>query len=120
LIEWWPICPFTDGLDRPVFPRVPDFVKSLDVSRIMDGPDILIAYQTNGAPLPTLNGFPARLIVSGWYATCWGEEPVRHHGHRPRLRAVLDEARLPDPGRQAGVPRTAPARDAGATHAAAR
>jgi DMSO/TMAO reductase YedYZ molybdopterin-dependent catalytic subunit len=60
-----------DGLDRPVFPTVPDFVKSLDVSRIMDDPDILIAYEMNGAPLPMLNGFPARLIVPGWYATYW-------------------------------------------------
>ena len=25
----------------------------------------------NGAPLPMLNGFPARLIVPGWYATYW-------------------------------------------------
>lgn len=60
-----------DGLDRPAFPSVPDFVKSLDVSRIMDDPDVLVAYQMNGQPLPMLNGFPARLVVPGWYATYW-------------------------------------------------
>ena len=60
-----------DGLDRPAFPSVPDFVKSLDVSRIMDDPDVLVAYQMNGQPLPMLNGFPARVVVPGWYATYW-------------------------------------------------
>jgi sulfite dehydrogenase len=60
-----------DGLDKPAFPSVPDFVKSLDMPRIMDDPDILVAYQMNGAPLPMLNGYPARLIVPGWYATYW-------------------------------------------------
>ncbi len=58
-----------DGLDRPPYPTVPDDVKSLDVTRIMDDPDILVAYQMNGQALPMLNGYLARLIVSGWYAT---------------------------------------------------
>jgi sulfite dehydrogenase len=60
-----------DGLDNPAFPTVPDFVKSLDVTRIMEDPDVIVAYQMNGQPLPMLNGFPARLIVPGWYATYW-------------------------------------------------
>ncbi|HXJ82868.1 MAG TPA: molybdopterin-dependent oxidoreductase [Candidatus Methylomirabilis sp.] len=60
-----------DGLDKPAFPTVPDFVKSLDVKRIMDDPDILVAYEMNGQPLPMLNGYPARLIVPGWYAVYW-------------------------------------------------
>ena len=60
-----------DGLDRPAFPSVPDFVKSLDVTRIMEDPDVIVAYAMNGAPLPVLNGFPARLVVPGWFATYW-------------------------------------------------
>ena len=60
-----------DGLDQPAFPSVPDLVKSLDVARIMEDPDVLVAYEMNGRPLPMLNGFPARLIVPGWYATYW-------------------------------------------------
>ena len=60
-----------NGLDQPVMPTVPDFVKSLTISRIMEDPDVLVAYQMNGQPLPMLNGFPARLIVPGWYATYW-------------------------------------------------
>jgi sulfite dehydrogenase (cytochrome) subunit A len=60
-----------DGLDRPAFPSVPDFVKALAPDRIMSDPDILIAYEMNGQRLPMLNGFPARLVVPGWYATYW-------------------------------------------------
>jgi DMSO/TMAO reductase YedYZ molybdopterin-dependent catalytic subunit len=58
------------GLDRGSFSTVPDFVKSLEVRRALD-PEILVAYQMNGEPLPLLNGFPARLIVPGWYGTYW-------------------------------------------------
>ena len=54
-----------DGLDKPAFPSVPDFVKSLDIARIMEDQDILVAYQMNGAPLPMLNGYPARLVDPG-------------------------------------------------------
>jgi sulfite dehydrogenase (cytochrome) subunit A len=60
-----------NGLDHPAFPSVPDLVKSLDVERILDDPEILVAYQMNGAPLPMLNGFPARLVVPGWYGDYW-------------------------------------------------
>lgn len=60
-----------DGLDKPAFPSVPDFVKSLAISRVLDDPNVIVAYQMNGAPLPMLNGFPARLVVPGWYATYW-------------------------------------------------
>ncbi len=60
-----------NGLDAPAAPSVPDFVKSLGVSRIMDDPDVIVAYEMNGEPLPMLNGFPARLVVPGWYSTYW-------------------------------------------------
>src|SRR5436190_16139187 len=60
-----------DGLDKPAFPTVPDFVKALDVQRIMNDPDVIVAYEMNGQRLPMLNGFPARLVVPGWYMTYW-------------------------------------------------
>jgi DMSO/TMAO reductase YedYZ molybdopterin-dependent catalytic subunit len=60
-----------NGLDEPAAPSVPDFIKSLTVSHIMDDPDILVADEMNGQPLPMLNGFPARLVVPGWYSTYW-------------------------------------------------
>ena len=59
-----------DGLDRPPLPSVPDFVKSLPVEKALED-DILVAYEMNGEYMPLLNGFPARLVVPGWYATYW-------------------------------------------------
>ncbi|HTG00224.1 MAG TPA: molybdopterin-dependent oxidoreductase [Nitrospirota bacterium] len=59
-----------DGLDSPPLPTVPDFVKALPIA-LADEDDIIIAYEMNGRPLPMLNGFPARLIVPGWFATYW-------------------------------------------------
>jgi DMSO/TMAO reductase YedYZ molybdopterin-dependent catalytic subunit len=59
-----------DGLDGPPLPTVPDFVKSLPIDKAMED-DIIVAYEMNGSTMPLLNGFPARLIVPGWYATYW-------------------------------------------------
>jgi DMSO/TMAO reductase YedYZ molybdopterin-dependent catalytic subunit len=59
-----------DGLDKGTLPSVPDFIKSLSVEKALEH-DMLIAYEMNGKPLTMLNGFPARLIVPGWYATYW-------------------------------------------------
>jgi DMSO/TMAO reductase YedYZ molybdopterin-dependent catalytic subunit len=59
-----------DGLDGPPLPSVPDFVKSLPLDKAMEE-DIIVAYEMNGKALPMLNGFPARLIVPGWFATYW-------------------------------------------------
>jgi sulfite dehydrogenase (cytochrome) subunit A len=58
------------GLDEGPLPTTPDFVKALDVSHALT-PDVLVAYEMNGAPLPMLNGFPVRLIVPGWYGIYW-------------------------------------------------
>ena len=30
-------------------------------------PDVIVAYEMNGMPLPPQHGFPARLVVPGWY-----------------------------------------------------
>lgn len=58
------------GLDRPVLPATPQFIKSLHLD-VANNPDILVAYAMNDQPLPMLNGFPVRLIVPGWFATYW-------------------------------------------------
>ena len=58
------------GLDKPTLTASPRFMKSLDLDHAMDG-EVMVAYAMNGAPLPMLNGFPARLVVPGWYATYW-------------------------------------------------
>jgi len=59
------------GLDKPSVPTVPEFVKSLSTGRVLDDPNVIVAYEMNGQPLPMLNGFPARLVVPGWYSTYW-------------------------------------------------
>lgn len=59
-----------NGLDRGVMEVTPDFIKALDLEVAL-GPDVLLAYEMNGEPLPLLNGFPLRLVVPGWYATYW-------------------------------------------------
>jgi DMSO/TMAO reductase YedYZ molybdopterin-dependent catalytic subunit len=58
------------GLDEPVVPDAPHFMKSLDIDHARDG-EVMIAYAMNGEQLPLVNGFPLRLVVPGWYATYW-------------------------------------------------
>ena len=58
------------GLDRPVIPQTPAFIKALGMARA-NHPDTIVAYAMNDQPLPILNGFPIRLVVPGWYATYW-------------------------------------------------
>jgi DMSO/TMAO reductase YedYZ molybdopterin-dependent catalytic subunit len=99
-----------EGLDRPAFPSVPQFVKSLDMARIMENPDVIVAYQMNGAALPMLNGFPVRLIVPGWYATYW----VKHLSEIAVLDHVFEKFwmkpayRIPDTACGCVEPGTAP------------
>ena len=59
-----------NGMDEPVVPDAPDFMKSLSLDHARDG-DVMLAYAMNGEQLPLLNGFPLRLVVPGWYATYW-------------------------------------------------
>ena len=59
-----------DGLDGPVLPTTPDFVKALDVDHARDG-EVLLAWAMNGADLPWLNGYPLRVVVPGYYGTYW-------------------------------------------------
>lgn len=61
------------GLERGKGPQgMPsyEFKKSLDLTDpVLD--ESIVAYAMNGEPLPMLNGFPARLIVPGYFATYW-------------------------------------------------
>ena len=43
------------------------YVKDLPLVRAAH--DVLVAYEINGAPLPAEHGFPARLVVPGFYGT---------------------------------------------------
>lgn len=61
------------GLERGKGPKgMPsyEFKKSLDLNDpVLD--EAIIAYSMNDEPLPMLNGFPARLIAPGYFATYW-------------------------------------------------
>jgi DMSO/TMAO reductase YedYZ molybdopterin-dependent catalytic subunit len=59
-----------DGLDKPVLPGTPDFVKALDIDHALDG-EVMLAYAMNGEDLPMLNGYPLRLVVPGYFGTYW-------------------------------------------------
>ena len=84
------------GLDRPVLPETPAFVKALDLDHALDG-EVMIAYAMNGEDLPWLNGFPMRLVVPGCYGTYWVKHLTRSHGARRAARQFLDENRLSHP-----------------------
>lgn len=59
-----------DGMDGPVLPETPDFVKALGLDHAGDG-EVMLAWGMNGEDLPWLNGFPLRLVVPGFYGTYW-------------------------------------------------
>ncbi len=63
-------CVAFDGLDVGPLSSTPDFVKTLAIDHAMS-PEVLVAHSMNHEPVPWLNGFPARLVVPGWYATYW-------------------------------------------------
>ena len=58
------------GADKPLVDGTPPFRKSLPIEKALDS-DTIVAIAMNNAPLPLLNGYPARLVVPGWTATYW-------------------------------------------------
>ena len=43
------------------------YTESLPLSTVEGTPEILVAYDLDGAPLPMVHGFPARLVIPGHY-----------------------------------------------------
>jgi DMSO/TMAO reductase YedYZ molybdopterin-dependent catalytic subunit len=43
------------------------YAESIPMSLIQGAPEILVAYELNGAPLPKGHGFPARILIPGHY-----------------------------------------------------
>jgi len=74
-----------DGLDGPVVPETPDFLKALDLDHVLGG-EVLLAYAMNGEDLPWLNGYPVRLVVPGYYGTYW----VKHLSQINVVESVYD------------------------------
>src|SRR5258707_5909183 len=58
------------GLDEPVRPGAPKFLKSLAIDHARDG-EVMIAFSMNGEQRPLLNGFPLRLDVPGSWPVYW-------------------------------------------------
>jgi len=58
------------GLDYGQFFGTPQhhYVKDMPLSRLKDG-NVLIAYELNDQPLTQKHGFPARLVIPGFYGT---------------------------------------------------
>ncbi|MEN3361403.1 MAG: hypothetical protein V7637_5385 [Mycobacteriales bacterium] len=55
------------GVDRGVERGVEQFYqRGLSLADALAA-DVLVAYEMNGVPLPVQHGYPARLIVPGWY-----------------------------------------------------
>jgi DMSO/TMAO reductase YedYZ molybdopterin-dependent catalytic subunit len=44
-----------------------DYQESLQMSLIQAAPEILVAYELDGGPLPEAHGFPARMLIPGHY-----------------------------------------------------
>jgi DMSO/TMAO reductase YedYZ molybdopterin-dependent catalytic subunit len=55
------------GLDRGIENEEEQFFQRSLTLADAGGPDVLIAYELNGVPLPPQHGFPVRLLVPGWY-----------------------------------------------------
>jgi DMSO/TMAO reductase YedYZ molybdopterin-dependent catalytic subunit len=58
-----------NGADVPMG-KVPDFVRSVPLEKALH-PDTLLAFQMNGAALPSSHGFPLRLVPAGWAGDSW-------------------------------------------------
>jgi len=52
--------------DEPKSPGVVSFARSLPIEKARR-PEVLLAYQMNGADLSLEHGFPLRVVVPGWY-----------------------------------------------------
>jgi DMSO/TMAO reductase YedYZ molybdopterin-dependent catalytic subunit len=76
------------GVDSGNFSHVvvDAYVKDLPMARI--DADVLIAYEVNGSALPAEHGFPARLVVPGFYGT---------NSVKWLTRMTLVECRAPGP-----------------------
>lgn len=55
--------------DDPPLGQAEAFSRGVPIEKAME-PHTLVAYAMNGKPIPALHGFPVRLVVPGWIASC--------------------------------------------------
>lgn len=94
------------GMDRGGLPSVPNYVKSAPLDELRK-PEVMLAYEMNGEPLPLLNGFPVRLVLPGWFATYWVkavervtvfDKPFTGYWMNPAYRIPTTENAVEEPG----------------------
>lgn len=88
--------------EDPGQPRT--FIRGLTLEKAMD-PSTIVALTMNSEPLPSEHGFPARLIVPGWYAVAsvkWlrsirviSGEPFKGHFNATKYTYVTDDRVVP-------------------------
>ncbi|GAC1408762.1 MAG: hypothetical protein NVSMB57_00500 [Actinomycetota bacterium] len=81
-----------------------DYQRGLSIEEAMR-PEVLLAYEMDGAPLPVQHGAPLRLLVPGWYGMTsvkwlkrisFQKEPFEGFQHRAyRIRASKDDDGVP-------------------------
>ena len=86
-----------DGADVPIG-TMPEFIRSIPIGKAMD-PDTILAYEMNGEPLPTLHGFPLRLIVPGWAGDCWVKWLTRIEVSRSQYEGFFMKTAYRHPGK---------------------
>jgi DMSO/TMAO reductase YedYZ molybdopterin-dependent catalytic subunit len=57
------------GEDPPLSGTKEPISRGVPIDKAMD-PNTLVAYQMNGEDLPTVHGWPVRLVVPGWMGSC--------------------------------------------------
>lgn len=73
------------------------YIKDVPLTRIAAG-DVLLAWEMNGAALPTEHGFPLRLLVPGFYGTNSVKWLCRLHVADRRSPAITTTRLYNDPG----------------------
>ena len=86
-----------DGADVPVG-TMPEFIRSIPIGKAMDN-DTILAYEMNGEPLPSLHGFPLRLIVPGWAGDCWVKWLTRIEVSRSQYEGFFMKTAYRHPGK---------------------
>lgn len=79
--------------------RVEPYARSLPTAVARD-PDVLLAWEMNGEPLPPHHGHPVRLVVPSWYGMASVKWLVRVRASRGRFRGWFQAERYVYVGRE--------------------
>lgn len=92
------------GLDFGTFANVKQehYVKDLPISHVMAG-DVLIATELNGKPLSEKHGFPARLVVPGFYGNNSVKWLCRIELANQRVKSLFTTRFYNDPDGESGA-----------------